>query len=89
MTPIKVESKKAYELIKKGNNPFNLIYFSSEKSFIVCIGNKPIDIVDFIDIMSKRAILNDDFDYISRKLSELDYEIANMFIIAYEINNNL
>lgn len=89
MNAIKVEAKKAHELNSKTHLPFNIVYISAEESFCVCIGGKVIDIVDFIDDMTTRAICNDDFDYISKQLFDLDPEIANMFIIAYEININL
>ena len=89
MTAIKVEAKKAHELNSKTYLPFNIVYISAEESFCVCIGGKVIDIVDFIDDMTTRAICNDDFEHISKHLFDLDPEIANLFIIAYEMNINL
>jgi len=89
MNAIKVEAKKAHELNSKPYLPFNVVYIHAEESFCVCIGGKVIDIVDFIDTMATRAICNDDFEFISKHLFELDPEIANMFIIAYEMNVNL
>ena len=89
MKTIKVDPKKAIELNSKLYLPFDVVYISEEESFCVCIGGKVVDIEEFIDIMANRAIQNDDFEYYSKCIFELDPELANMFIIAYEMNIKL